>query len=238
LELLQTVLILQSPRLSIISGGNYDQRETVTATYKKIHQYYQIKNIGGDGVDRSGMPWKVTMPYQLGIGVLLVLTDSAGRELKNSYYQLTGTLKQGQIAYIRADINIYNGYDTRAANIAFDNTAEFGLLSSDKSGSAIRTIRYKRDREEACTAYEHKSYRGDVLTIHRNTVYDDLDDVHMPSGGVWDNEISSVKVPAGCTLYAYKDAGFANLYKAWKGPLAYAWTYADDDLESLNCYCY
>ena len=82
-----------------------------------------------------------------------------------------------------------------------------------------------------CLVYRERNFSGENLPLGRNA--------RLPLlAGTWDNAVSSVRVPQGCLLVAFKDKEFRGASEAF-GPGDYSdmpsgW---DDEFSSLQCNC-
>lgn len=82
-----------------------------------------------------------------------------------------------------------------------------------------------------CLVYRERNFAGENLPLSRNARLPVLN-------GTWDNAVSSVRVPQGCLLVAFKEKDFRGSSEAF-GPGDYAdmpkgW---DDEFSSVQCNC-
>ncbi|MBA3544901.1 MAG: peptidase inhibitor family I36 protein [Nannocystis sp.] len=79
------------------------------------------------------------------------------------------------------------------------------------------------------TLYEHKDFKGSRLEVNKGAV--------KWIGGPWNDQVSSLKVRAGCVLNAYEHVNFGGAHKAFQANVPWVGAGWNDKISSFVCSC-
>jgi hypothetical protein len=83
---------------------------------------------------------------------------------------------------------------------------------------------------ECATLYEHIDYKGDKRHIGTGTV--------KWIGGIWNDQVSSIRVAPGCALNAYEHVNLRGDQKSFSGSIPWVGEGWNDKISSLVCTCH